>query len=102
MNKNDGIDDAFVSSRGAPFGKGTRLNIPTKNPVKVTLIIMGHLLALWLYVASDFLRAVQQQYELACDNLQCIHETPQVIFTLCCDIGHGDRIVGLRKDIWKR
>ena len=46
MNKNDGIDDAFVSSRGAPFGKGTRLNIPTKNPVKVTLIIMGHLLAL--------------------------------------------------------
>ena len=43
---NDEIDDAFVSSRGAPFGKGTRLNIPTKNPVKVTLIIMGHLLAL--------------------------------------------------------
>ena len=43
---NDGIDDAFVSSRGAPFGKGTRLNIPTKNPVKVTLIIMGHLVAL--------------------------------------------------------
>ena len=60
MNKNDGIDDAFVSSRGAPFGKGTRLNIPTRNPVKVTVIIMGHLLALWLYVASDFPRAVQQ------------------------------------------
>ena len=46
MNKNDGIDDAFVSSRGAPFGKGIRLNIPTKNLVRVTLIIMGHLLAL--------------------------------------------------------
>ena len=43
MNKNDEIDDAFVSSRGAPFGKGIRLNIPTKNLVRVTLIIMGHL-----------------------------------------------------------